>query len=88
MLHNSLRNTNLYLIREGELRKRGDLRDARAIPPKLYDLVQAIEPSICKKMVDTKFQDIIKLNPYTRQNLREELNDIIEEKEMLAGRIL
>ena len=31
-------------------------------------------------MVDTKFQDIIKLNPYTRQNLREELNDIIEEK--------
>ena len=67
--------------REGELRKRGDLRDARAIPPKLYDLVQAVEPNICKKMVDTKFQDIIKLNPYTRQNLREELNDIVGEKE-------
>jgi hypothetical protein len=67
--------------REGELRKQRDLRDARAIPPKLYGLVQAVEPSICKKMVDTKFQNIIKLNPYTRQNLREELNDIVGEKE-------
>lgn len=64
--------------REGELKKRDDLRDARAIPEKLYALVKALNETICDKMVDTDFQDVIKLTPYNRQNLREELNGFVK----------
>ena len=67
--------------REGELKKRDDLRDARAIPEKLYKLVKAVDENICVKMVDTEYQDIIKLTPYNRQNLREELNGVVKAKE-------
>lgn len=67
--------------REGVLKKRDDLRDARAIPDKLYALVKALDEKICAKMVDTEYQDIIKLNPYNRQNLREELNGVVKAKE-------
>lgn len=67
--------------REGVLKKRDDLRDARAIPTKLYALVKALDESICVKMVDPVYQDIIKLTPYNRQNLREELNGVVKAKE-------
>lgn len=67
--------------REGELKKRDDLRDARAIPSELYELVKAVDVSLCTKMVDTDYQDIIKLNSYNRQNLREELNGVVKAKE-------
>ena len=67
--------------REGILKKRDDLRDARAIPDKLYELVKALDETICVKMVDMEYQDIIKLNPYNRQNLREELNGVVKAKE-------
>ena len=67
--------------REGVLKKRDDLRDARAIPARLYELVKAVDESICVKMVDTEYQDIIKLTPYNRLNLREELNGAVKAKE-------
>lgn len=67
--------------REGNLKKRDDLRDARAIPDKLYELVKALDAGICEKMVNAKYQDLIKLTPYNRQNLREELNGIVKAKE-------
>lgn len=67
--------------REGVLKKRDDLCDARAIPDKLYELVKAVDENICFKMVDTEYQDIIKLNAYNRQNLREELNGVVKAKE-------
>ena len=67
--------------REGDLKKRDDLRDARSIPAKLYELVKSIDESICVKMVDTDYQDIIKLNSYNRQNLREELNGVVKAME-------
>lgn len=67
--------------REGELKKRDDLRDARAIPSELYELVKGVDMSICTKMVDAEYQDIIKLNSYNRQNLREELNGVVKAKE-------
>ena len=67
--------------REGILKKRDDLRDARAIPKVLYNLVKALDVRICVKMVDTAYQDIIKLNVYNRQNLREELNGVVKSKE-------
>ncbi len=67
--------------REGVLKKRDDLRDARAIPARLYELVKAVDKSICVKMVDTEYQDIIKLTPYNRLNLREELNGAVKAKE-------
>lgn len=67
--------------REGDLKKRDDLRDARSIPDKLYKLVKAVDESICVKMVDMEYQDIIKLTPYNRQNLREELNGVVKAKE-------
>lgn len=67
--------------REGVLKKRDDLRDARAIPDRLYALIKALDESICVKMVDPVYQDIIKLTPYNRQNLREELNGVVKAKE-------
>lgn len=67
--------------REGVLKKRDDLRDARAIPTNLYEMVKALDASICVKMVDPNYQDIIKLNSYNRQNLREELNGVVKGKE-------
>lgn len=67
--------------REGVLKKRDDLCDARAIPDKLYELVKAVDENICFKMIDTEYQDIIKLNAYNRQNLREELNGVVKAKE-------
>lgn len=67
--------------REGVLKKRDDLRDAKAITETLYDLVKNVSTDICQKMVDTDYQDIIKLTTYNRQNLREELNDIVKAKE-------
>ncbi len=67
--------------REGVLKKRDDLCDARAIPSKLYKLVKAVDENICIKMVDEEYQDIIKLNSYNRQNLREELNGVVKAKE-------
>lgn len=67
--------------REGVLKKRDDLCDARAIPAKLYDLVKAVDEGICVKMVNTEYQDIIKLNSYNRQNLREELNGVVKVQE-------
>ena len=67
--------------REGVLKKRDDLCDARAIPSKLYKLVKAVDENICIKMVDEEYQDIIKLNSYNRQNLREELNGVVKAME-------
>lgn len=67
--------------REGTLKKRDDLRDASAIPNEMYGLVKALDQGICVKMVDQNYQDIIKLTPYNRQNLREELNGVVKAKE-------
>lgn len=67
--------------REGFLKKRDDLRDARSITETLYDLVKKVSTDICQKMVDTDYHDIIKLTTYNRQNLREELNDVVKAKE-------
>lgn len=67
--------------REGVLRKRSDLRDAKPIVKDLYDLVKSLNPAICEKMVDEDYADIVSLTKYTRSNLREELNAIIKTKE-------
>lgn len=67
--------------REGELRKREELRDAMAVTKDLYELVKPIDDAICEKMVDVAYSDIIKLAPYSRQDLRDELNTIIKKKE-------
>lgn len=74
-------NYELIPNREGVLRKRDDLCDARAISSELYRLVKAIDAKICEKMVDTEYQDIIKLTLYNRQNLRMELNEVVKAKE-------
>ena len=63
--------------RNNELRKREELRDAISITEDLYILVSALDPTICKKFVNTKFADIVKLSPYTRSNLRDELNSSV-----------
>lgn len=67
--------------REGVLRKRNDLRDAQPIVKELYELVKAINPTICEKMVDESFADIVNLTDYTRMDLRNELNSFVESKE-------
>lgn len=67
--------------REGVLRKRSDLRDAKPIVKDLYDLVKSLNSAICEKMVDEDYADIVSLTKYTRSDLREELNAIIKAKE-------
>lgn len=67
--------------RDKVLMKRDDLRDAKPITCDLYELVKLLDASICLKMVDTDYSDIIKLTTYNRQNLREELNSVIKKKE-------
>lgn len=60
---------------------RGDLRDARSITKDLYELVKAFDARICTQLVHTEFADIVELTAYNRQNLREELNSVVKEKE-------
>ena len=67
--------------REGDLKKRGELRNAESITKELYGLVKNVDETICIKMVDEKFAEIIELTPYTRQQLREELNSTVKKKE-------
>lgn len=67
--------------REGILKRKGELRDAKPIVPELYSLVKNLAPSICIKMVDESFADIISLTVYGRNNLRDELNAEVKKKE-------
>ncbi len=67
--------------REGNLKKRGDLRNAKPVTGVLYGYVKDINAEICTKMVDERYADIVELTPYTRQQLREELNSTIKKKE-------
>lgn len=67
--------------REGVLKVRESLRDAKYINADLYKLVFAIDSKICDKMVDVDFANIIKLTPYNRQHLREELNALVKKVE-------
>lgn len=63
--------------REGILKKRSELQDAKSIVKDLYDLINKLNPSICEKMVDEGYADIVQLTKYTRTNLREELNTTV-----------
>ncbi len=67
--------------REHLLLKRADLRNAESISDDLYQLVKALSPEICKKMIHQDYADIIELPSYSWQNLRDELNDSVEEME-------
>lgn len=67
--------------REGILMKRGELRDAKPIVPRLYKLVKDLNCDTCKKFVHEDYADIIDLTAYDRSNLREELNATIKAKE-------
>ena len=67
--------------REGDLKKRGELRNAKPITGDLYSLVKNIDMSICTKMADEKYAEIVELTTYTRQQLREELNTTVKRKE-------
>lgn len=67
--------------REGVLMKREDLRDAASITRDLYQLVKNLDSSICTKMVDEDYADVIKLTEYDRKNLRDELNAIVKKNE-------
>lgn len=67
--------------RENELKVREYLRDATPITDELYGLVKNLDASICDKFVKQEFSNIIKLTPYTRQSLREELNSVVTKAE-------
>ena len=67
--------------REGILKTSKVLYDAKTISPKLYRLVKDIDSTICEKMVDIEYQDIIALHSYNRQTLRTELNEVVKAKE-------
>lgn len=67
--------------REGMLRKRNELRDAQPVVKDLYALVRNLNTSICDKMVDEAYADIVSLTSYSRTDLREELNATVKAKE-------
>ena len=67
--------------REGKLKKKSDLRNANDISPELYDLVHSLDSNIGDNMVDIGYSDIVKLTPYTRQNLRDDVNSSIKKQE-------
>jgi hypothetical protein len=64
--------------RENVLKKRGELRDANSITEDLYGLVVKLDHEICDKFVNTAFKDIVELSPYTRADLRSELNSSVD----------
>lgn len=67
--------------REHILLKRADLRNAESINDELYQLVKALSPEICSKMIHQDYADLIELPSYSWQNLRDELNDCVKEVE-------
>lgn len=67
--------------RESQLMRREDLRNAKNVSKELYELVKRLNPTICMKMVDKSYADIVELTPYTRQDLRGELNSFVKDKE-------
>ena len=67
--------------REHLLLKRAELRDAESINEDLYQLVKALSPEICKKMIHQDYADFIELPSYSWQNLRDELNDCVKDVE-------
>lgn len=67
--------------REGKLKKKSDLRNANDISPELYDLVHSLDSNVCDSMVDIGYSNIVKLTPYTRQNLRDDINSSIKKQE-------
>lgn len=67
--------------REKKLMIREELRDAKSVSTELYELVKNINPVICTKMVDEEYANIVDLPKYSRQNLRDELNSFVKDKE-------
>lgn len=67
--------------REQELLKRSELYNAESINDDLYNLVKALSPEICNKMIHPEYADIIDLPSYSWQNLRDELNECVKEME-------
>lgn len=67
--------------RERVLLKRAELHNAESINDDLYNLVKALSPEICNKMIHPEYADIIDLPSYSWQNLRDELNDCVKEME-------
>lgn len=67
--------------RERVLLKRAELHNAESINDDLYNLVKALSPEICNKMIHPEYADIIDLPSYSWQNLRDELNDCVKEVE-------
>lgn len=68
--------------RKNVLKKRGELRDASSVTNDLYDLVVKLDPGICDKFVDQDFKDIVELSPYTRTDLRSELNSSVDAEKL------
>lgn len=67
--------------RAQELKKRGELCDARSISDDLYKLVADLDTDICTKFVSRDYQDVVELSPYNRTNLRDELNSSVKKAE-------
>lgn len=67
--------------REMTLMKKNALRNAESVTPELYKLVKDFDPSICTKFVHSEYASIISLTTYTRNELRNELQEVVKKKE-------
>lgn len=65
--------------RKGVLRQKSQLRDAKDIVGRLYQLAEPIIKSRADVMVDTSYADITTLTPYTRKDLQKDLSSAIDQ---------
>ena len=71
---------NTYALipnREGELKKRSQIYDAKDIPFWLYDIVKTLIPDDTSSFLDTHFADIGDFTAYSRNDLSKSINDTL-----------
>ena len=68
--------------REGELRKRKELKVGTTIPDALYAIARPIITTELDKVVDPAFADISEFTEYTRADLRDQVSSALRENRM------
>ena len=63
--------------RDGELKKKSELVDAKDIPGWLFDMTKGIIPQKSEGMVHTLFADIEQLTDFSRNDLKSTINDVL-----------
>lgn len=79
MGYEAMANYALIPNREGNLLKRGPLRDGKTINSDLYNLARPILRSKADVLIDPYYADVYDFTEYTRSQLRDEIKSSIDE---------